>query len=85
MSCRNNTLTYSTILASIFLALFADVKTLNLIVIAAYPSYSGVFMTAMYAVIIIGLLIIGLFLQRRSFLKLRKSHWGICIYVSCGI
>lgn len=79
MSCRNNTLTYSTILASIFLALFADVKTLNLIVIAAYPSYSGVFMTAMYAVIIIGLLIIGLFLQRRSFLKLRKSHWGICI------
>lgn len=79
MSCRNNTLTYSTILASIFLALFADVKTLNLIVIAAYPSYSGVFMTAMYAVIIIGLLIIGLFLQRRSFLKLRISHWGICI------
>lgn len=79
MSCRNNTLTYSTILASIFLALFADVKTLNLIVIAAYPSYSGVFMTAMYAVIIIGLLIIGLFLQKRSFLKLRKSHWGICI------
>lgn len=79
MSCRNNTLTYSTILASIFLALFADVKTLNLIVIAAYPSYSGVFMTAMYAVIIIGLLTIGLFLQRRSFLKLRKSHWGICI------
>lgn len=79
MSCRNNTLTYSTILASIFLALFADVKTLNLIVIAAYPSYSGVFMTAMYAVTIIGLLIIGLFLQRRSFLKLRKSHWGICI------
>ena len=79
MSCRNNTLTSSTILASIFLALFADVKTLNLIVVAAYSSFSGVFMTAMYAVIVIGLLIIGLFLQRRSFLKLRKSHWGICI------
>ena len=79
MSCRNNTLTYSTILASIFLALFADVKTLNLIVVAAYSSFSGVFMTAMYAVIVIGLLIIGLFLQRRSFLKLRKSHWRICI------
>lgn len=79
MSCRNNTLTYSTILASIFLALFADVKTLNLIVVAVYSSFSGVFMTAMYAVIVIGLLIIGLFLQRRSFLKLRKSHWRICI------
>lgn len=79
MCCNNKSLTRSTILASLFLALFADIKTLNLIVIAAYPSSSGVFMAAMYAVVVIGLLLIGLFLQRRSFLKLRKSHWGICI------
>ena len=79
MCCNNKSLTRSTILASLFLALFADIKTLNLIVIAAYPSFSGVFMAAMYAVVVIGLLLIGLFLQRRSFLKLRKSHWGICI------
>lgn len=79
MCCNNQSLTRSTIFASLFLALFADIKTLNLIVIAAYPSFSGAFMTAMYAVVVIGLLLIGLFLQRRSFLKLRKSHWGICI------
>lgn len=79
MCCNNQSLTRSTIFASLFLALFADIKTLNLIVIAAYPSFSGAFMTAIYAVVVIGLLLIGLFLQRRSFLKLRKSHWGICI------
>lgn len=66
------------IIASILLALFVDVKILNLIVIVARPSLSGIFMTMMYAVVVIGLFFTGLFVQKRGVANLRFSHISIC-------
>ena len=65
-------------LTSILLALFIDTKILNLIILAAFPSLSGV-MAAMYFVIVLVLFIIGIFFQRRSLTKLRLSYIGICL------
>ena len=76
---RSNTMSKSVITASFLLALFVDIQTLNLIVIAAQPSLAGIFMSAMYAIVVIGLFAIAIFVQRRSIFKLRSSHLGICI------
>lgn len=64
---------------SIFLAIFADTKILNLIVAEVWPSLAGVFMTAMYAVVVIGLFVMGMFVQKRSIIKIRKIHIFICL------
>ncbi len=79
MCSKNQNLAFNTILASILLALFVDAKTLNLIVVAACPSFAGVFMTVMYAVLVLGIFVVGLFLQKRNFSKLKASHLGICV------
>lgn len=64
---------------SILLAIFADTKILNLIVAEVWPSLAGVFMTAMYAVVVIGLFVMGMFVQKRSIIKIRKIHIFICL------
>ena len=76
---RSNTMSKSVITASFLLALFVDVQTLNLIVIAAQPSLAGIFMSVMYAIVVICLFAIAIFVQRRSIFKLRLSHLGICL------
>lgn len=76
---RSNTLSKNVIIASFLLALFVDVQTLNLIVIAAQPSLAGIFMSAMYAIVVVGLFAIAIFVQRRSIFQLRSSHLGICL------
>lgn len=63
---------------SILLALFIDTKILNLIILAAFPSLSGL-MATMYFVTVIGLFGIGLMVQRRSLMKLRSSYKLICL------
>lgn len=65
-------------ITSILLALFIDIQTLNLIILAAFPSLSGV-MAVMYFVVVLGLFGIGLFIQGRSLLSLRSSYKGICL------
>ena len=75
----SNTLPKNVIIASFLLALFVDVQTLNLIVIAAQPSLAGIFMSAMYAIVVVGLFAIAIFVQRRSIFKLRSSHLCICL------
>ena len=76
---RSNTLPKNVIIASFLLALFVDVQTLNLIVIAAQSSLAGIFMSAMYAIVVVGLFAIAIFVQRRSIFKLRSSHLCICL------
>ncbi len=76
---RSSTLSKSVITASFLLALFVDVQILNLIVIVAQPSLAGIFMSAMYAIVVIGLFAIAIFVQKRSIFKLRSSHLGICL------
>lgn len=61
------------------MALFIDIKTINLIIIAAQPSLAGIFMSAMYAIAVIGLFAIGLFVQKRSIVNIRPNHIGICL------
>lgn len=70
-----------TIITSILLALFACAKFLNLIVLSAYPSLAGKFMTAMYIVVLSLLLYTGLIRQRRNILRLAPSH--ILILLLC--
>ena len=65
-------------ITSILLALFADTKILNIIVLSAYPSLSGVFMTAMYVVVVVGLFYMGIMRQQRSFAGLSLCHISIC-------
>lgn len=76
---RSNTLSKNVIIASFLLALFVDVPSLNLIVIAAQPSLAGIFMSAMYTIEVVGLLAVAIFVQRRSIFNLRASHLGICL------
>lgn len=64
---------------SILLALFADTKIINRIVLEAKPTLAGSFMTAMYAVCVIGLLYMGLIHQKKSFGQLSFSHMVVCI------
>ena len=65
-------------LTSILLALFIETKALNLIMLAAFPSLSGL-MAVTYFVIVLGLFIIGLFVQGRSLIRLRLSYKCICL------
>lgn len=76
---KSDTLSKNVLVASFLLALFVDVQTLNLIVIAAQPTLAGHFMSAAYALVVMGLFTIGTFGQRQSLLKLRLSHIAICL------
>ena len=67
------------VIASILLALFADTKMINLIVLAANPSLSGSFMTAMYFVVVAGLFLMGL-IQHRRISGFTPSHILISIF-----
>ena len=69
----------SVIITSFLLALFASTKFVNLIVLAAFPSLSGVFMTAMYGVMVPLLFIVGIFFQGRSLFEMSLSHIAIGI------
>lgn len=57
--------------ASIVLGLFADIKIINLLVVALKPSLAGSFMTIMYIVIAIVLFWIGFFVQKNY-----TKHWS---------
>lgn len=75
---RNHTVSKDVLIASVLLALFVDVQTLNLIISTARPSLAGNFMSAMYAVVVVSLFLIGIVVQKRSFFRLRVPHIGIC-------
>lgn len=71
------------VVTSILLALFADTKMINLIVLAARPSLAGVFMTAMYAIVVVGLFYMGIIRQSHSIRQLSPSHifvCGLCVF-----
>ena len=66
-------------ITSILLALFADTKIINLFVLEAKPTLEGSFMTAMYAIVVVGLFYMGLIRQKKSFGQLSFSHIAVCI------
>lgn len=76
---QSNVLSKNVVITSFLLALFIDVKTINLVIIAAQPSLAGIFMSAMYAIVAVGLFAIGLLVQKRDILNLRPNHIGICL------
>lgn len=78
MQSTTQKIPFDVILASLFWALFADTKIINLIVLAAWPSLAGSFMTLMYVIVVLCLFYIGLVRQRRSLLSLSSSHVMIC-------
>lgn len=79
MQSINQKIPLNVFITSILLALFADTKILNLIVLAAYPFLAGTFMTVMYVFVVISLFFMGIIYQRHSLLGFSLSHLGICI------
>lgn len=79
MQNDNQKIPINVIVASILLALFADTKILNFIVLAALPSLAGTFMALMYAVVVVGLFVVGFLWQKSSLLNFSPSHVTICI------
>lgn len=75
----NQKLPINVIITTFLLALFADTKFINLIVLAARPSLAGTFMTLMYAVVVVGLFFMGMVSQKHSLGTLSASHKGICL------
>lgn len=75
-SCKNNPA--DVVLASLLLAFFADTKVLNIILLAAYPSLSGV-MSGMYAAVVLCLFILGFVYQNGNIFHLPKIYLIICI------
>lgn len=73
----NSKLPTNVVITSILLALFANTKWVNNIVLAAFPSLSGVFMATMYGVVVPLLFIVGIFFQKRSLNGLSRSHLAI--------
>lgn len=78
MRILNRKIPTNAVIASLLLAFFADTQILNLIFLAANPSFSG-FMAIMYGVIVVLLLFVGIFWQRRSLFSLTPAHIGIFI------
>lgn len=77
MHKNNSNLPTNVVIASVLLALFANTKWVNNIVLAAFPSLSGVFMAAMYGVVVPLLFVVGIFFQKRSLNGLSRSHLAI--------
>ena len=79
MQIKNSKLPTNVLITSFLLALFANTKFVNLIVLAAFPSLSGVFMAAMYGVMVPLLFIVGIFFQKHSLNEMSRSHIAIAI------
>ena len=67
------------VFTSILLALFVDTKAINLIIATALPFLAGSFMALMYFSVVIGLVCLGLIIQRRRLMSLSPSHIVICL------
>lgn len=79
MQIKNSKLPANVLITSFLLALFANTKFVNLIVLAAFPSLSGVFMAAMYGAMVPLLFIVGIFVQKHSLNEMSRSHIAIAI------
>lgn len=71
MSCLSINTPKDVFAASIILGLFADIKIINLFVVAVKPSLAGSFMTMMYIVVAVSLFYVGFFAQK-NYIK----HWS---------
>ena len=64
------------VITSVLLAIFVDIKFLNLIILAAMPSFSGI-MTLMYAIVVIGIIYMGVLKKNRNFVSLTPTQIAI--------